>query len=289
MLTSLLGALLAGARTHIFGRSGVGKSWFLGWYLERTIPNFDFAVHFDIEDEEIGLSESGTSMLKTFYVDDEFFEQEVVYKERRMPLVSAVILHNKKVRVVPDNLTPEEKQELFAQICELSMSIGETEANFHISADEAHTVLPAVGDSLDDRIVRMLTGGRKKGVEWMVATQRPSNLHDEAFSQANYGYYFSLTKDVDVARVNGSSNFNAYQLLPELGTREFLNEDLDSGNLYRRDTEELERDFTHYASDDGVADQTIDESVDGAEVIEMTDDSAAQAAADGGEEQEAES
>lgn len=280
MLIRLLGVLGTAARTHIFGRSGVGKSWFLGWYLERTIPNFDYAVHFDIEDEEVGLSERGQAILKTFYVDDEFFGQRVQYKDREMPLVHAVILHNKKVRIVPDNLTPEEQRELFAQISELAMKVGKhPDLTFHISADEAHQVLPDVGDDLDDRIVRMLTGGRKKGVEWMVSTQRPSNLHDEAFSQANFGYYFSLTKDVDVARVNGSSNFNAYQLLPDLGTREFLHEDLDAGNLYRRSTEDLERQYEHYAQDDGVADETIHESVEDAEVIEMTDEGAA--AADG--------
>lgn len=268
MLTRIAGFFLTMARTHIFGRSGVGKSWFLGWYLERTVPEFDYAVHFDIEDEEVGLSEKGRAIFKTFYVDDQFFEQRVVYREREMPLIHAVILHNKKVRIVPDNLTPEEQRELFAQICELSMKVGKTEANFHISADEAHQVLPDIGDDLDDRIVRMLTGGRKKGVEWMVSTQRPSNLHDEAFSQANYGYYFSLTKDIDVARVNGSSNFNAYQLLPDLDTREFLMEDLDRGKLFRRSTDEMEREHEHFAGDDGVADETIMGSVEDAETLQ---------------------
>lgn len=251
------------ARTIIFGRSGAGKSWFGGWFLERIAPKFDFVCHFDIEDEEQGLSQEGESLLKTFYVDKEFYEQRVEYQEREMPLVHAVILHNEKVRIVPDSLTTEEQREMFAGICGLAMKIGKSEDhNIHVSADEAHQVAPDIGDELDDRVERMLTGGRKKGVEWAFVTQRPSNLHEEAFTQANYGYYFSLTKDVDIARVNGSSNFNAYEKLPSLSPREYLLEDLDDGDLWRGNTDDLEREFPHMASDDGVADEVIEEAVE---------------------------
>lgn len=282
------------ARTTIFGRSGVGKSWYLGWFLERAANNFTYTTHFDIEDEEQGLSVADDAVFKSFYVDKEFYEREVTFQNREMPLVHAVILHNKDVRIIPDGLTPEEQQELWAGICELAMEIGKTDANIHLSADEAHQVMPDIGDSLDDRVVRMLTGGRKKGVEWTVATQRPSNLHEEAFSQANYGIYFSLTKDVDVARVGGSSNFNAYQLLPELGTREYLFEDLDEGTLIKKDTETLDREHPHFAEDDGEADKVLHEAVEdgetlvdpGEEINERTDDPETNAAADGGVEEE---
>lgn len=249
------------ARTLVFGRSGAGKSWFLGWYLEQTVPKFDFAVHFDIEDEEQGLSRKQDSIFKSFYVDSEFAVKKVNYRGREMPLVHAVVLHNAKVRVVPDGLTPDERRELFAQVCGLAMEIGKTDANFHLSTDEAHEVIPAIGDNIDQRIVRLLTGGRKKGVEYALCTQRPSNLHDEAFSQANYAAYFSLTKDVDVARVNGSSNFNAYDVLPDLEPREYLWEDLDNGEVYRRTTNDLSRSRPHVADDDGVADEVIDDAI----------------------------
>jgi len=249
------------ARAGVFGRSGSGKSWFLGWYLERVIPRFDYAVHFDVEDEEQGLSRKEDPMLKTFYVDIEFADKTVEYEGREMPLVAAVVLKNKKVRVVPDGLTDGEQMQLFNDLSRLAMEIGKTEANFHLSADEAHQVVPNIGDSLPDGIVRVLTGGRKKGVEWVLCTQRPAKLHDDAYTQMNMAAYFSLTKDVDIAKVNGSSGFNAYTYLPTLDEREYIFEDLDAGEVARQSTNNLDRENPHLAQDDGVADDVLEESV----------------------------
>jgi hypothetical protein len=250
------------ARTGIFGRSGAGKSWYAGYLLERIAPKFDYAVHFDIEDEEQGLSKKDDAVFKSFYVDEEFADRTVIYEGREMPLVLAVILENNHVRIIPDGLTPAEQRTVFAQISGLAMELGKTEANFHLSADEAHQIIPS-NEEPDDRIIRMLTGGRKKGVEWMLITQRPANLHEEAYSQMNFAAYFSLTKDVDLAKVNGSSGFNAYTWLPELDPREYILEDLDSGELKEKDTNNLERDYPHTAGDDGKADNVIEESVEG--------------------------
>ena len=262
------------ARYGLFGRSGSGKSWFFGYLLEDLVPEFEYAIHFDIEDEEQGLSVKDDPLFATFYVDEEFATSEVEYQDRRMGLVEAVVLENKTVRIVPDGLTPAEQRELFARLSKLSMELGKTDANVHLSADEAHQVVPSeshMDGELDERVVRMLTGGRKKGVEWALCTQRPSNLHKEAFSQMNYGIYFSLVKDVDVAKVNGSTGFNAYDHLPELAPREFLLEDLDSGELSKRSSEELERDRPHLAADDGVADEKLDRVAEGGETIEAVD------------------
>lgn len=257
------------ARVGVFGRSGSGKSWFLGWYLERAIPKFDYAVHFDVEDEEQGLSMKDKSLLKTFYVDAEFAAKTVEYQGREMPMVAAVVLKNKKVRVVPDGLTDDEQMALFNDLSRLAMEIGETDANFHLSADEAHQVVPAIGDSLPDGIVRVLTGGRKKGVEWVLCTQRPAKLHDDAYTQMNMAAYFSLTKDVDIAKVNGSAGFNAYTYLPELDEREYIFEDLDAGEVARQSTNNLDREHPHFAPDDGLADDVLEQSVaDGTDLSE---------------------
>lgn len=256
------------ARYLIFGRSGSGKSWFFGWVLEGAVPEFDYAVHFDIEDEEKGLSQRGEAMFKTFYVDREFADEKVKYRGRVMSKVEAVILHNQKVRIVPDSLTPTEQREVFAEVCGLAIELGKTEANFHISADEAHHVLPDVEErNMDDRIVRALTGGRKKGVEWAFATQRPAKLYEDAFTQANWGVYFSLTKDNDVAKVNNSLGINAYQTLPKLQPREYILEDLDSGEVKKHTSDELDREHEHYAKDDGVADERLREAGEGAESL----------------------
>lgn len=257
------------ARYVIFGRSGSGKSWFFGWVLERAVPDFDYAVHFDVEDEEQGLSMKGQSLFKTFYVDEEFANERVKYNEREMGKVEAVILHNKKVRIVPDALTPAEQRDLFARVCGLAMKVGSTDSNFHVSADEAHQIVPSVktDKNLDDRVVRMLTGGRKKGVEWAFCTQRPAKLNEDAFTQANWGVYFSLTKDNDIAKANNSIGINAYTHLPELQEREYILENLDSGEVKKYNSNNLEREHPHYAPDDGVADDVLREAGEGAETL----------------------
>lgn len=255
------------ARYIIFGRSGSGKSWFFGWVLERVVEMFTYAVHFDIEDEEQGLSMRGRSLFKTLYVDREFADRRVKYRGREMGFVEAVILKNRRVRIVPDALTPDEQRDLFARISALAMKLGSTDATFHLSADEAHQVIPAVGENLDERIERMLTGGRKKGVEWAFCTQRPANIHGDAFTQANWGVYFSLTKDEDIGKVNGSIGINAYTHLPELQPREYILENLNSGKVVKHTSNELDREHPHVAPDDGVADDVLESAAEGGEAI----------------------
>lgn len=232
--------------------------------------DFEYAIHFDVDDEEQALSQEGRAVFKTWYVDKAFAERRVEYRGREMPLSAAMILEHKKLRIVPDGLTPDEQQALFADIAGTVMEVGKGEANVLVAVDEAHQVVPDVGEALDDRVIRMLTGGRKKGVEYILCTQRPSNLHDEAYSQMSHAAYFSLTKDVDVAKVNGSAGFNAYDYLPHLEPRQFIFEDLDSGDLHRHSTNDLERQHPHMAPDDGVADEVLRDSVEDADEMRVT-------------------
>ena len=137
-----------------------------GWFLEKALPQFDYAFHIDLEDEEKGLSEPPDALLKTFYCDPEFAEATVEIDGREVILPVAVWLRNRKVRMVPDGLTPGELYKVFAAISEEAMEGGKQCASVHLSSDEAHNLIPDIGDDLDQRIERMLSGGRKKGVEW---------------------------------------------------------------------------------------------------------------------------
>lgn len=249
------------ARTGVFGRSGVGKSWMFGWFLEQVLPKFDYAFHVDVEDEEKGLSEPPTSMLKTFYCDKEFAESTVTVDGREVSLPTAVWLRNKKVRMVPDGMTDSEKYEVFAEISEAAMEVGKQGASVHLSSDEAHMLIPDA-DDLDNRIERMLSGGRKKGVEWAFCTQRPAKLHSMAFTQMNYGIFFHLPKDADRMKVNGSVGFDAYHMLEEMGERECYIENADTSELQHLMTDELNRETPHYAKDDGIADDALDAAGD---------------------------
>jgi len=244
------------ARTGIFGRSGVGKSYFFGSVLEQTVSEFDYSVHFDIEDEEVGMSLKDGGLFKSFYVDREYANQVVEYQGREISLLQAVILKYRKVRVIPDGLTEGEQRDLFKEICEVAMVVGAHGHSMHLSADEAHIIIPDSGD-LPDAVERVLTGGRKKGVEWTFCTQRPASLHPTAFTQMNFGVYFHLPKDNDRMKVNNSSGFNAYHRLENMSEREAYIENLDTGKLAHVDTDTIERVYPHFSGDDGIADEVL--------------------------------
>lgn len=233
------------ARKHILGRSGTGKSWYLGWYIEQVLPEFEYGFHFDVENEEAGLCENPYSYLKNFPVDKEILDDWPI---------PAVLEANKKVRVVPDGLTKNERIKLFEIVADTALKICENnDVNLHISGDEAHLYLGR--HNIEERSSRLLTAGRKKGLEWCFATQRGQNLNEEVLGQSNWGIYFQL-RDRDKTKIKGAVDFPIHRI-DELQTREAIRENFDSGDVTKIDTETLSRETTHHAGDDGVADKIL--------------------------------
>jgi len=248
------------ARTVVLGQAGTGKSWKAGKYLEEVVPAFTHAVHFDIEDEEAGLCvdvEDGPGpVFGTLYVDRPAYDGEYDLSE--------TIWTNRKLRIVPDGLTKEETVDLFGQVCAVAMSIsGLEQCDFHLSCDEAHNVAPNVG--LDERVSRAVTGGRKRGLEWMFATQRPQNINEDVLSQSNWGIYFKMTGDRDLGKANDSTeSFDATRRLPQLEPRECIVEDKFKGRHWTVSTNSETRQHPHMADDDGKADDYLEAHAEGA-------------------------
>lgn len=238
------------ARTLVAGSSGNGKSWELGRYLESVVPEFDYGIHFDPEDEEIGLCTTGQDgappVYKSFYVDKAGLTGEWD--------IPATITKEKKLRVVPDGLTQEETIHLLAVCCKHAMAVTNGEPNFHLSVDEAHTVMPKM--KLHSHISRLLTGGRKRGLEWSVATQRLQNIHEDAISQANYGIYFSMSGR-DATKVADEAVFDAESMLPQLERFECIYEDRNTADWWRVYTQQEDRAHPHLTADDGMADEFL--------------------------------
>lgn len=236
------------ARIVILGASGSGKSWYAGWMLERAAPNFDYVIHFDIENEEVGLSDSSDPLLKTVFVDEKRYE--------RLNLPQ-VVYRNQQVRVVPEGLTLEEMRELYGRLCRTAMILAAEEdvGTVYVSCDEAHNVVPQE-NNLDDRIERLITGGRKYGAEVQHTSQRPQLLHKTALSQVDRAIYFRLGEDNDISKVQKQAEVNAHKLR-ELGKRECIIENRDSGEWMIQDTEELSRHRPHYSGDDGIVDEVL--------------------------------
>lgn len=238
------------ARTLVAGSSGYGKSWELGRYLENVVPEFDYAIHYDPDDEEAGLASKGEGgeppVYKTLYVD-----RRALAGEWDIP---ATIRKERKLRIVPDGLNDEQTIHLLALCCKTAMEITGGEPDFHLSVDEAHNVIPK--GQVHSHISRMLTGGRKRGLEWAVATQRLQKIHEDAISQSNYGIYFCLSGR-DAKKVNGETVFDAEAELPPLDRYECIYENRNNGEWWRVNTSERSRAHPHVAEDDGKADEFL--------------------------------
>lgn len=241
-------------RCSILGKSGKGKTWFSGWLLEQMAPDFRAAIHLDMQNDERGLSHPEDPLLHTVPVD-----KDLIKKIDWVKLIEKV----RYIRIVPEGLNDEEIRELGNHLCDIAYNLGQhyrekeyQKQGILLSIDEAHRVFPQGGGDLDERASNMATGGRKFGVEWIVSTQRPANIHEDMLSQANYGVYFGLTSDRDIAKVDKSCGFNADDL-KQFKKFECLIEDDDRGTTNIIDTRDLTRKRPHISKDDGVGDEVM--------------------------------
>lgn len=237
------------ARVVVLGRSGTGKSYYTGYLLEQTVPNFDVAVHFDIEDEEKGLSDANHDPLyQTLYVDKRRAEQLDWLK---------VLYHHRKIRVVPQGLTTDEQRQLYAAICKATMKLCKDAApglSAFVSCDEAHNVLKQA--AFPDPCERLITGGRKHEVECLHISQRPQLLHTTVISQADRRIYFAISDDNDLGKIDKQAGFPARKL-EQLKKRTCIVENKDSGEFKQVDTNNIDRKRPHYSKDDGIVDDAL--------------------------------
>jgi hypothetical protein len=237
------------ARVTVLGRSGTGKSYYTGYLLEQTVPEFTYAVHYDIEDEEKGLSDPGHDPLYlTLYVD----------QERAAAISWPKAIHNhQKIRVVPEGLTGEEQREVYSQICRAVMQLCKDlnpDASAFVSCDEAHNIVEQ--SAFDERVERLITGGRKHAVECLHISQRPQLLHTTVISQADRRIYFAITEQNDLNKIGTVSNFNVDRL-KSLEARVCIVENKDTGEWEEISTEGVGRQRPHYSGDDGKVDEHL--------------------------------
>lgn len=266
------------ARVMVLGRSGTGKSWFSGKILADILTGdadfdsdgedegFKYAAHLDLEDEEKGLSDPEDPLLRTMEVTSEKLEGVVSYKTEadaptyipveelegtgpyHIPLVKWVLYRNRYVRYVPDGLSKPETKLLVEMVADAAMKAGDT----HFSLDEAHLV--AEKHNIGDKLMRLATGGRKRGVEWLFITQRPQKIHEDILSQTDYTIYFNLRdRDLEKAADKAEALGDAEAEIGGLGKREAIIEDFDAGTYSQFSTEGMERKYPHVSGDDGVA------------------------------------
>ena len=237
------------ARMVILGASGSGKSWYAGAVLEDSAPTFDYAIHFDPEDEEVALSAAEYDPIYTkLKIDKQAYETMNLGK---------VISRNKKVRVVPEGLTGEEMEDLYGQLCAIAMKLAKDlgAGSVLVSCDEAHNVVHE--GSLDERVERLVTGGRKHEAEVIHCTQRPQLIHKTILSQSDKVVYFRVGEDNDLGKIDSQSEVPRREI-KALGKRECIVENRDSGEWVKISTEtDVERQRPHFSGDDGKLDDTL--------------------------------
>lgn len=237
------------ARMVILGASGSGKSWYAGAMLEAALPHFDYGIHFDPENEEIGLSaEKYDPLYRTLPVNKERYQ--------RLNFLS-VIRKNKRVRVVPEGLTTEEMEDLYGILCAVAMKLSKdlNLGSILVSCDEAHNVVHE--GALDERVERLVTGGRKHGAEVIHVSQRPQLIHKTILSQCDKAVYFRVGEDNDLGKIDGQSEVPSGMIL-NLDKRECIVENRDSGEFKTINTErDVTRQRPHFSGDDGLLDDTL--------------------------------
>jgi hypothetical protein len=159
--------------------------------------------------------------------------------------------------VVPDGLTTEEQREVYAQISRAMMQLckdATPDASGFVSCDEAHTINQQA--QFDQRVERLITGGRKHAVECLHISQRPQLLHSTVISQADRRVYFGVSDQNDLAKIDSVSNFDADRL-KTLEKRACIVENKDSGEVEELRTDGIGRERPHYSGDDGVVDKHL--------------------------------
>lgn len=281
------------ARGAILGRSGTGKSWFAGSVLEDALPgdggsgafqdeggeyqpagadidleeDFGHAIHIDVEDEERGFSDADNPVLLTFEVTPQNLPKYVTFGGKRpsyipdaefqdgdeVLLVKWVYYKHRYVRAVPNGLTDEELKAMVEMLADAAMKTGDC----HFSLDEAHLV--AKKHSIGEKLMRLVTGGRKRGVEWLFITQRPQKMHEDILSQTDYTVYFNLRdRDRDKAAEKSEAVPDAERKIDDLEPRQAIIEDFDTGEWGEIDTNDLSRNRPHVSGDDGKADKSYE-------------------------------
>lgn len=227
---------------------------------------FRYAVHIDPEDEERGFSDPDDPVLLTYTATSDNIARYVKFREQpeyipddewaegpEVLLPKWVFYRNRYVRVVPDGLTDGELKVLVEMFADAAMKAGDT----HFSLDEAHLV--ATKHNIGSKLMRLATGGRKRGVEWLFITQRPQKMHEDLLSQSDYTIYFELRdRDRDKAAEKSEAIEDAEDTIESLGKRRAIIEDFDRGVYHEFSTEDLEREIPHVAGDDGRANRTYE-------------------------------
>lgn len=245
------------ARTGVIGNSGTGKSWAAGALIERVLdPNhpknggetFDIAVHFDYENEEVGLSDAD---------HDPLFRRLDVDEQAASRIDWLHLLYNhRRLRIVPD-MTQAKARELLGVICEAIMTLCKEvvpELTAFLSIDEAHNFIPQSNN--DERIHYLMSNGRKHGIEYLVISQRPVSLHTSAIGLTDRRVYFRVDEKNDIRGLREVCTFNADRL-QRLKDRECIIENKSSGDHVKESTNEWTRIRPHYAKDDGIVDSVL--------------------------------
>jgi len=258
------------ARLLVLGQSGAGKSWALGALIERVLDSehpehpdetFDFAVHFDPEDEEQGLSgQDNRPLLGTYPVD--------VQKARETNW-QMLIAKRKRLRVVPD-MSADNMRQLFGTICQAAFRLCKDhlpEKTCLLSCDESGQIVTQHG--AHDAALTIQTRGRKYGVETIHSAQRPQQLHTTLLSQTDRRLYFRIKDSNALRQIDKQAGFNVGRVpvdsdrigprdgLADLPDRTVVLENVDSGDIAVESTEDWTRVRNHYSGDDGTLDSAL--------------------------------
>ena len=169
-------------------------------------------------------------------------------------------------------MAEQHQRELFGAICKATFALCKDhwpDTTALISCDESGQIVTET--DAPDAALTVQTRGRKHGVKTIHSAQRPQQLNTTIVSQCDRRYYFRISDDNALRKLNKQAGFNVNRLpasveselvtpgagLSDLKNRIVVGENVTSGDILVQSTDDWTRLRRHVADDDGILDEGL--------------------------------
>jgi DNA helicase HerA-like ATPase len=215
------------------GKTGTGKSWLAGYHVEELLNEGKYVVVFDPHNEHAFGQKYPFAKL---VVGEEVLKR--LDRKKAFEILKYYQKQGKNLRIVTNKLYMEQYMHLVDCFSWAILNVG----NVAFFIDECKNVAPnEQGAPIE--LKKLVTEGRKFGVDVIMVAQRPAMVDTTLISQANSYYIFQMTDKNDLERIRGY--LNNVDDVHNLKGREYIYIDTDKNTEQKMTTNGLHRATKH--------------------------------------------
>lgn len=198
-----------GDRDAILAQSGMGKSYLAGVLTEEIIESGQLVFIIDPEGENYTLAQKYPILIIGGEHKNSKFDIHTANQKNVGELVKNLLENGiNAVLDLSDTDTEEQQQELFALFADAyftAMDSDRLKRPVKLIVEEAHIFAPQSGGGNESNHIlqKVAKRGRKRGLNLLVATQRPADLNKKVLSQCNRYWFGGLQEVNDLKAVKG--------------------------------------------------------------------------------------